>query len=495
VTELVQFFGRFHPVLVHLPIGILLLAGILEVVGWVRRRRASTRDAAASTAESTTGAMLVFGALTAIAAAVAGLMLGATGGYAGDTYERHLRLGVAVAIAASATAVAGLMRLRGDAPRRRRVYAVLLACTILLLTVAGHLGATLAHGEGYLTDHAPQPLRHALLRLTGRTGPVPPDVPPDQAVIYTSLVQPILQSRCVSCHGPGRTEGGLRLDTPQGLGKGGDDGPVVVAGRADSSELVKRIWLPAGHPDVMPPKGHRPPTPAEAAVLRWWIDQGASADERLGDVDLPPDIAPVVETLVGRIDRGPTIPRVRVERASQKVVDAAAGAGFSVTPVADGSPFLYVHGTNLGRACDDARLRILEPLAANVLWLDLSGTSVTDEGLSIVGRMAYLTQLHLQRTSITDAGLAHLLTLEHLESLNLYGTRVTDAGALGLADLEKLRTLYVWQTGVTADGAARLAAARPRLRVELGGAAEPPSAGKLAPSPAVSGRLSREPAR
>ena len=68
----------------------------------------------------------------------------------------------------------------------------------------------------------------------------------------------------------------------------------------------------------------------------------------------------------------------------------------------------------------------------HVIWMNLAGTEITDEGLRYLADMP-LQKLHLERTQIGDAGLVHLKTLQDLEYLNLYGTQVTDAGLIHLA--------------------------------------------------------------
>ncbi len=100
----------------------------------------------------------------AIAAGV-GYLLGATGGYGGATFDRHLQLGIVVAIGALITALAAWRRQRtgaGDA-----IVRVALALTLLALTAAGHLGATLTHGEDYLTEFAPALAADAAGRIGG----------------------------------------------------------------------------------------------------------------------------------------------------------------------------------------------------------------------------------------------------------------------------------------------------------------------------------------
>jgi hypothetical protein len=397
-------------------------------------------------------------------------MLGTAGGYGGAAFEWHERLGIAVALGSLLTLLTWSIARQARAPRRAAlVYRSALGTTIALVIVAGHLGATLTHGEGYLTEHAPSPLRGWLARLTA--APAAQPVSPGQTPVYAGLVEPILRSRCEMCHGAGKVEGELRLDTPDHIRKGGSHGAVIVPGRSASSELVRRVWLPASDEKAMPPGGRQPLSAADASVLRWWVDQGAPFDKKLNDLEIPQDLEPVLEALVGPLNRGgPTMPAVEVPPVEAKAVAAAKQAGASVVPLAGSNHFVEVHGTNAGKAFGDRELEAIAALAPQTVWLDLSGTSVTDAGLATVARFTNLTRLHLNQTAITDSGVARLSKLQQLEYLNLYGTAVTDAGLSSLTDLRKLRTLYVWQTKVTGAGVSRLRAALPRLAVEAGAA-------------------------
>jgi mono/diheme cytochrome c family protein len=462
LNELSPFVGRFHPLLVHVPIGVLVLAALLQGLAWWRPLRFGGL-------ERVIPFILAIGALTAALSALTGYLLGSSGGYAGDTFELHRLSGFAVAIAACAAALASALSARRADAIRGRVYALLLTLTLASLVSAGHLGATLTHGEGYLTEHAPPPLRAVLTRL-GVVAPAPSAAPPvEQAVVYASLVEPVLRTHCVACHGGGRAEGRLRLDTPEGLRKGGEDGPVLAPGRADRSEIVRRLWLPASDAKVMPPAGRKPLSPADASVLRWWIDHGASFDQKVIDAELTAEVRPAIEARFGPIERGgPTMPRVTLAAPDKQALAKLAALGVSVVPVAAGTPLLHVHATNARTTFGDNDLAALTPIAGHVLWLDLSETRVTDAGLAVVSRLPNLTRLHLNRTAITDAGLAQLATLPRLEYLNLYGTAVTDAGLARLAAVKTLRAVYLWHTPVTQAGADRLKAALPRVEIDLG---------------------------
>jgi uncharacterized membrane protein len=476
LIDLAPFVGRFHPLLVHFPIGILLLAVAMQLVALV----AAWRRRAAPFSDRAIAHVLACGALTAVAAATTGYLLGGSGdgGYTGDTFDRHSTLGIGVAVVSCLAALVALMRVRFPTFQRGTfwggVYAASLAVVFITLTWTGHLGATLTHGEGYVTEHAPAPLRTMLTWVGVDVGTTASAARPplEEALVFAAAVEPVLKERCVQCHGAAKAEGELRLDGPDGLRKGGKSGPAFVAGLSAKSELVRRIWLPASDADVMPPRGQRPLTPAEASLIRWWIDRGAKFDQKVIDaeaeVEIPPDVRPAIEAAVGPIPfdyGGPTLPKVKLAPADPAALAKVRASGVSIVPVSANTPFVHVHCTNVRATFGDAQLAALEPIGQQMLWLDVSGTQITDVGLAAVERFPNLTRLHLNRTAITDTGLTHLARLSHLEYLNLYGTKVTDAGLTPLAGLARLRALYIWQTGVTAQGIDRLKTSLPQLVV------------------------------
>jgi hypothetical protein len=98
---------------------------------------------------------------------------------------------------------------------------------------------------------------------------------------YTRDIKPILEARCISCHGPSRHKGGLRLDTPAAIRKGGRSGGVIVAGDSANSLLFTLVSGAKDGPR-MPPKGE-PLSAQQIALLKEWIDQGAPAPSDEGD--------------------------------------------------------------------------------------------------------------------------------------------------------------------------------------------------------------------
>src|SRR5881397_588666 len=98
----------------------------------------------------------------------------------------------------------------------------------------------------------------------------PGAVPSDTKVDFIKDIQPILQKSCIECHGPDKQKAKLRLDSKEAALKGGKDGEVIMPGKADKSELYRRITLPPDNDEVMPNKGE-PLTKAQTDLIRDWI--------------------------------------------------------------------------------------------------------------------------------------------------------------------------------------------------------------------------------
>jgi len=103
---------------------------------------------------------------------------------------------------------------------------------------------------------------------------------------FVKNVRPLLEAKCVSCHGPEKQEGGLRLDSATAAAKGGELGPAVVPGDADRSLLVKAITFL--DPDLqMPPKQKL--SDREIAMLTEWVNSGAAWSDSASGQDHPVD--------------------------------------------------------------------------------------------------------------------------------------------------------------------------------------------------------------
>ena len=276
VPEFLLFIGRFHPLVLHLPIGLFVLLPVLHLLA---------RVCPPQTIRPAIVVVLWLAVGSVFAAMVCGLALSQEGGYAGDTLIFHRRLALVL------TVLAGLLLLSeseaaNPSPRRavfsrrsRMAYRTFLPLTLVCLGVAAHLGASITHGSTFLTDHLPRPMK---TWIGGLTKPVvsQEDDP------YISSVAPILSARCTSCHGAEKAKGGLRLHTLAAILAGGDSQRdeqqhAVILGKPDESLLLSAICLPEDDDAHMPPNGKPQLTADQAAVLRAWIESGAVAPKAI----------------------------------------------------------------------------------------------------------------------------------------------------------------------------------------------------------------------
>lgn len=275
ITDQALFVGRFHIVLLHLPIGFLLLLAVLEIVA---------RLPGLKSANASAGYILALTVPVSLATVACGWLLASGGEYDPELLFWHRWLGVAAAALSIVTAV--LHRLAAGF-----AYRLCLFATVAVLMVASHYGGSITHGKDFLTRYAPASVRP----LLGDTGAA--EVPGGQSAgaaqrpAYATVVQPILDRTCVACHGADKAKGKLRLDSFEALLQGGAAGPVVEVGKTSAeSELIKRILLPLEHDDHMPPEGKPQPTGDEVTLLRWWIDAGASGTQTATELKPSPEI-------------------------------------------------------------------------------------------------------------------------------------------------------------------------------------------------------------
>jgi uncharacterized membrane protein len=267
-NDLILFLGRFHPVLVHLPIGGLVLLGVLELLAKFSRFKHAAQC---------NRLILGLTAVVSVAAALLGWMLSQAGGYEPQLLQWHKWAGFAVAAGCTVTFLLSWLS-------RPWVSRLSLLATLAVLIVASHLGASITHGRDFLTRFAPGPLR-ALLGVNG-SATAAPGIKSDltQQPAFGALIQPILQRRCSACHSPEKRKADLSMESYETLLKGGKNGPVLIAGKAFDSPMIHRLLLPLNDDDHMPPEGKPQPTAAEIAVLQWWIDNGAPPDKTVGDL-------------------------------------------------------------------------------------------------------------------------------------------------------------------------------------------------------------------
>ena len=487
--DLAKFIGRFHPVVLHLPIGMLLLVLVLETGRLFSKKKAG----------SSTQVALFFTAASAVVATLLGFVLyySDPDGYEQELAVRHLNNGIIFACGVVGTFVVKVWVDVAGGKGGWLVWTLLLGSSAVM-GIASHDGASMTHGKNYLTEYAPNEVRKVIgLPLkeekekkpaggpavlaagdSGATGTIPVAAKaPAEQVVYTDVIAPILEQKCYSCHNADKQKGKYRMDEYDLLVKGGKEGDGIIHGKSADSNVIVRIDLPEDDDEHMPPEGKKDLEPHEVQLIKWWIDSGASKDAKLADLQateeikaalakvVPPEVlaqqkAAAEQAVAAQADLRESV-KAEVERLRKEF---PAALNFE-SQTSGGVVFTAV---SMRKDFGDDDLAKLGPVMPALVSLDLSASTVTDNGAKLLKDAAELRTLRLSETAVTDAGLEVLSGLPKLESLNLYGTQVTNDGVLKLASLANLKKLYLWQTKVDDAGMQALKAKLPGCEIVMG---------------------------
>ncbi len=185
-----------------------------------------------------------------------------------------------------------------------------------------------------------------------------------------------------------------------------------------------------------------------------------SDDERTQDVH---SASPVDEDE----ESGGQRPEAEQALSPEKARRQLEALGVTVMPLSEQEEQLQVQCKRVGDQFGQDELRLVEPLAPRIAWLDLARTNIEDGALEIIGTLTNLQRLYLQHTSLEGTGLSFLTKLDQLEYLNLFGTEIDDSALDHLTEIESLQTVYLWQTKVSTEGVETLREQCPDLSVEF----------------------------
>jgi uncharacterized membrane protein len=458
IPDIIIFFGRFHPLVVHLPIGFLVMAVIIAFLS--RKERFMALAPALDF-------VLLLGAVSAALASALGYLLSWGGDYNSESLFWHQWMGIFL------TVISFLLYWIRTSKwekiplsfKHNSHYGFL--GLLVLIAFTGHQGGNLTHGSEYLFQYAPDPLR-VMAGLDPKPVPRPPVTVLDSADIFLDVVHPMIQSKCQSCHNNDKRKGELILTEYNEMMEGGEEGPSVIPGDLENSLLFQRITLPETHDDYMPAEGKEGFDEDQIALIQWWIENNAPPSLLLAGMEMEPHMVSKFERVLGINNIDDRLPDVEIAAADTIDLERARKEGFVIKKIIPGSNFLEVKLPFDGKTLLDMDIQALLPISDHIVWLDLSRGEVQNENLEVIGQFKNLSRLNLANNPISDQGIAFLRGLDEISYLNLYGTSVSDSGVETLTSFKKLKSLYVWQTQISDSGVASLKSQRPDIKVTLG---------------------------
>ncbi|WP_426295388.1 c-type cytochrome domain-containing protein [Dyadobacter endophyticus] len=436
-----QTIGRMHPLILHFPIVILLLAMLLEFF------RFKPEYAENAFYRNFLQGLLLIGTLFAAVTVIMGLFLSREEGYEGATLNYHKWTGAGIFFFAS---IIYWVRNAGWYKSVTAKAGALLAVVALVLT--GHFGAALTHGSNFIWEPISSKREVA-------------EVPLDQAMVYAHVIRPILEQKCTSCHNPDKLKGELILTDPKSIMKGGRSGKLIVPGNPQMSLLLQRVHLPMEEKKHMPPSGKTQLTLQEISLLTLWVKQKADFNKKLTDLPVSDSLRVMAAAFLQPHSQQEAYDFPAADEDKVKSLNTDYR---TILPLARESPALAVNIYNAS-AYHVKQLDELVDIHKQVISLNLNKMPVKDADVKSIAKFENLRKLDLNFTDVSAAGLKELAGLKYLQNLTLSGTKLNLNDLKGLLpQLKSVKTVAVWDTKLSAADVLQLQQANKGMTI-IGG--------------------------
>ena len=433
-----QVGGRMHPMFLHFPI-VLVVLYVLWVLLFVKRT--SSPDSAAEIG----GWLLLLSAFSSGLTALSGLFLSREAGYDAEALIWHKWGGVAVAL------ILVLWYAFNKILGRTKTGTIAVALfSFALIIFTGHQGAGVTHGQNFLiAPMLPEQKQ--------------PEILLEDAVVFTHMVQPILQSKCMGCHNSRKAKGDLVMETRDLLLKGGKTGKLWDTTQTDLGLMMTRIHLPLESKKHMPPQGKPQLTDEEISILANWIKSGADFDTRAVALDTNAALRKIAERNFTTVETD----EYAFEAADNQRVQQLNNNYRIVYRLSKNSPALGAEFFSASQF-NPQGLKDLLKVKEQLVYLNLYKMPVKDEDLKIIGQFTQLRKLNLSFTGITGSGLDALQGLKALRHLSLSGAPIKTDAFRSLSGLKGLTKLYIWNTTVSDEAIKALKNDNKELVIEKG---------------------------
>ncbi len=372
-----QWLGKFHPLALHFPIAIGFLISIYFLFFQNKRFPIDSEKL-----------LLAINALLASAVAGFGILLSLGDSYDAELIGWHKWGGIAFAMLSWAFIY--LLNLNVNL---KKIFALLYLSVLIGST---HKGAQLTHGVNALS-------------FPKSAKSINENKPDSTATVYQLGIAPVLEQKCVGCHGPEKTKGGLQLHSPESISLGGESGDLIEDGI-----LLKTIFLPLEHESHMPPEGKLQLTDDEKNIIRLWVKAGGDFDLRLNKLAE----ADSLRNLVSKYQAAAN--QMAALNFDLPGLEEFNSNYCSVNYLFHGSDKVEVNffqGSNYNRAY----LKKLEKIKNSIENLNMQGMPLTKEDLDIIAQFGNLKKLNLNSTKLELAWLEDLKKLENLKAISISG--------------------------------------------------------------------------
>ena len=429
--EAIFFLGRFHPLLVHLPIGFLILAILIEIYCSIFKIKINHRVV------NFTWFIAFF---SSVLTTILGLLVAETGHYIDENLFMHKIFGLSLT---AISFISWFLRLSIFSNLFSSSLKTLSNTTIIvLLTLTGHYGGNLTHGETYLVDYAPENIKELVVKKNKYV-----ELEIDSVKVYDDLIQPIFNQKCVSCHNKEISRGNLNMDSYSNLLKGGSSGIPINKSDPRKSLLIRRITMPTSELKYMPPDGE-PVSFDEIKTLIWWINNLDKSNENLVSLKVEDDIKESLEMLYSlNFTEKQWFEKISIDKIDESLVQNIDKSVFQIKFISDDKKFLSVK--YLQRNVSVSDIEKLEKVSKYIAYFTAKSSNISNELIKRISNFENLVKLEIQENNIDDESIKILQSLKNLEILNIHNTKITSKSIEILKTFKNLKRAYVWGTSIS----------------------------------------------
>lgn len=405
---MIEFLGKLHPILVHLPIGMIIIAILIE---WFCIFSAN------QVIKESSRFIFTVALICSMTSLISGYWLSLENANDQSSVDLHKWLAIVTTIILFIHIVSW-----HHIQKIRWLHHSALFLLLAMISATGHLGGELTHGKGYLSFQASTTIKNL--------PPTPPLENIESANVYTDVTKYIIQEKCQHCHDEEKQKGKLRLDNIDAIFKGGKSGKTIDLNDLKNSEFLKRILMNEDEDHHMPPKKEKQLTLNEVKILEWWISNKCNSTKKFSDFEM--DSIFRINLIGYQKERNAqkihaSLDRIEVHAISNTKKSMLSNVGLIVSEVSKNDNHIRVTGFNLVKPIKDI-LPQLSELKDQLIELKLQNTGLTDNDLKFISTLSSLEKLWIGNNQLSDQGLNYIGNLKHLRYLNLSGTKITSKG-------------------------------------------------------------------
>ena len=410
MLELLQYLGKFHPVILHLPIGALYFTFCLALADKYFKDNFSVPIRIG----------LFFSFVSAVISCLLGYFLSLSGEYGEKLLNLHMWLGISTAV------LNGFLLWIHYKSLFKNRFLSFFGLTIIILTVTGHFGASMTHGEDFLTP--PSFENEVVVELK------------DSINLYSQVIRPILNNKCVKCHNQSKSKGGLLMDSMDNMISGGKSGNIFVANNSLESHMYNYLVLPMDDDLHMPPEGNRQLKTHEIELIKYWIDSGANFEKFEKTQDSNDELIRNLASFFPKPIATAPPPKISHLQTLQKL-------NFRVERNSNENNLIEIKF--LGEVLENKHIKALLNVKNQLIKLDLSNSNLNDRMIAKLGSLEKLLYLKINDTEISERGLANIS--KSVVSLNLNNTNIDFESLASFLQKSNVKNVYLWNTNISSD--------------------------------------------